>query len=167
MTDLTPEQKAELNAIWDEAAAQPIPGYEPAKLSNLSEATRQHIIDVLNAPYPEPAAYVAPVAEADEFDDNRERDAGALRDADAIIKALAEQGHGDYSKYRNQIADLWDGEYGLWYGNDDCTTELNDPELKDLWLIQEDHYDQHMTRAEGKPKWDDMICYAGDYVFFA
>lgn len=93
------------------------------------------------------------------------RDAGALRDADKIIAELAQAGHGDYSKYRNEIADLWDGEYGLWQGNDDARTELNDPKLKDLWLIQEDHYDQHMDEDE-KPAWDSMICYAGDYVFF-
>lgn len=93
------------------------------------------------------------------------RDAGALRDADKIIAELAQAGHGDYSKYRNEIVDLWDGEYGLWQGNDDARTELNDPKLKDLWLIQEDHYDQHMDEDE-KPAWDSMICYAGDYVFF-
>lgn len=96
----------------------------------------------------------------------RERDAGALSDADTIITALMAGGHGDYSKYRNEIADLWDGDYGLWNGNDDCTTDLGDPNLQDIKLIQEDHYDQHMDDDE-KPSWDDMICSVGDYVFFA
>lgn len=97
----------------------------------------------------------------------RERDPSALAHADEAIKDLAELGHGDYSAYREEIADLWDGDYGLWNGNDDCTTEIGDPNLKELWLIQEDHYDQHMTKADGKPKWDDMICSVGDYLFFA
>lgn len=94
----------------------------------------------------------------------RERDASALRDADEIIQALLAQGHGDYSHHRDEIADLWDGEYGLWQGNDDATTDFDD--LPNLLLIQEDHYDQHMDEDE-KPAWDDMIVSCGDYVFFA
>jgi hypothetical protein len=95
-----------------------------------------------------------------------ERDPGALRDADLIIAALLAQGHGDYSHHRDEIADLWDGEYGLWEGNDTATTEFGDG-MADLLLIQEDHYDQHMDDDADKPDWDDMIVYAGDYVFFA
>lgn len=167
MTDLTPEQKAELEAIWEEAAAKPIPSYTPANLSGLRPETRANIIaafdDMFEENIDQPVKYV----HIDEYTQDRIRDAGALRDADRIIEELAAKGHGDYSKYRNEIADLWDGEYGLWNGNDDCTTDLEDPNLKDLWLIQEDHYDQHMTKAEGKPAWNTMICYAGDYVFFA
>lgn len=105
-------------------------------------------------------------------------DEEALKNADRVIASLLEQGHGDYSQYRTQIADLWAGEYGLWEGNDESSTELNDPMLKDLRCIQEDHYDQHMdngeldddgepTPDEDKPDWDDMICSAGDYIFFA
>jgi hypothetical protein len=90
----------------------------------------------------------------------------AIVDADRVIAALQSQGHGDYSRYRKEIADLWEGDYGLWEGNDECSTDLNDPVLKDLRCIQEDHYDQHMD-DDDKPDWDDMICYAGDYIFFA
>ncbi len=144
-----------------------------SNIPNLSPKARESLIALLDEVFAETVAEdYLPIntnveTSVDEYDENRERDAQALRDADEVIKALAEQGHGDYSKYRNQIADLWDGEYGLWNGNDDCTTDLEDPELKDLWLIQEDHYDQHMTKADGKPKWNDMICSAGDYIFFA
>lgn len=94
-------------------------------------------------------------------------DAEALQNADQVIAALLDQGHGDYSKYREQIAELWSGEYGLWKGNYDATTDLGDDTLQDLLCIQEDHYDQHMDEDEDKPEWDDMICYAGDYIFFA
>lgn len=167
MTDLTPEQKAEMEAIWKEAAAQPIPSYTPANFSGLRPETRASIIAALDGILDAPAAPIVQPVYEDSYPADRIRDAGALRDADKIIEELAAKGHGDYSKYRNEIADLWDGEYGLWNGNDDCTTDLEDPNLKDLWLIQEDHYDQHMTKAEGKPAWNTMICYAGDYVFFA
>jgi hypothetical protein len=105
-------------------------------------------------------------------------DEQALGLADRVIKALLDTGQGDYSKYRQEIADLWGGEYGLWEGNDECTTELNDPVLKDLRCIQEDHYDQHMDSGyydddglpipnDDKPSWDDMLCSAGDYIFYA
>jgi len=143
-----------------------------ADISKLKPETRADLLAMLDEVFAETIAEdhlpINTIVEnnVDEFDENRERDAGALRDADTIIKALAEQGHGDYSAYRNQIADLWDGEYGLWYGNDECTTDLEDDNLRDLRLIQEDHYDQHMDEDE-KPAWGDMICYAGDYVFFA
>ena len=96
-------------------------------------------------------------------------DEQALATADRVIKVLLETGAGDYSKYRQDISDLWAGEYGLWQGNDECTTDLNDPDLRDLRCIQEDHYDQHMDEDKDgeKPSWEDMICQAGDYIFFA
>lgn len=134
-------------------------------VSGLSAETRKRIADMLddvlkdveaedNKPIDIPAYATMP----------RERDLGALRDADQIIKELADLGHGDYSAYREEIADLWDGDYGLWNGNDECTTDIGNPDLKELRLIQEDHYDQHMSN---KPKWKDMICSVGDYLFFA
>lgn len=138
------------------------------KISKLSTATRANILAALDSILtdPMPSTTYYPKQE-DIVTESTERDAGALRDADDIIAKLAAAGHGDYSKYRNEIADLWDGEYGLWQGNDDCTTDLGDPELRDLKLIQEDHYDQHMDDDEDKPEWDDMIWSGGDYLFFA
>lgn len=135
-------------------------------VSKLKPETRQSILDMLDSieeTYNTPSIPIV-IMEKDMTD--HVRDAGALRDADAIIAELAAKGHGDYSQHRDEIADLWDGEYGLWQGNDSATTEF-DSGLKDLWLIQEDHYDQHMTKDDGKPAWNTMICYQGDYVFFA
>jgi hypothetical protein len=93
-------------------------------------------------------------------------DALALDRADEVIAALARQGHGDYSAHREAIAELWDGDYGLWQGNDEAYTDLGDPVLRDLRVVQEDHYDQHMDEDE-KPEWSKMICSAGDYIWLA
>lgn len=136
-----------------------------ANISDLTPETRKSILDALDSILEGPV--VTHVIHMEEpMTEVRERDAGALRDADAIIAELAAKGHGDYSQHRDEIADLWDGEYGLWNGNDDCQTDF-DSGLRNLWLIQEDHYDQHMTKSDGKPAWNTMICYQGDYVFFA
>ncbi len=94
----------------------------------------------------------------------------ALRNADDLIERLKKLGHGDYSQYRQEIADLWDK--GHWDGNWDVTTDLNDPVLKDLRLIQEDEYDQHMDNGDEDgnpaPEWDDMLCDASSaYCWFA
>jgi hypothetical protein len=81
----------------------------------------------------------------------------AIWAAEEVITALKGRGL-DYSSHRDTIAlQLFDD--GLLRGNWDVTTELNDPELKDLRAIQEDEYDQHMDYADDKPEYDEQVCY--------
>lgn len=137
------------------------------RIAKLSAATRADILASLNSILTDPAPSTTFYPNQEDIvTEPRERDAGALRDADDIIAKLAAAGHGDYSAHRDAIADLWDGEYGLWNGNDDCSTDLEDLNLRDLLLIQEDHYDQHMDEDD-RPEWNSMIWSGGDYLFFA
>ena len=81
----------------------------------------------------------------------------ARRAADEVIAESAEEGH-DYSSKREDIARLFEDQ--LWKGNWDSSTTFEDG-TKDLRLIQEDEYDQHMdddTRPET------VTCAAGHYV---
>lgn len=73
----------------------------------------------------------------------------------------------DYSGYRETIAaQLYHN--GIFNGNWDSSTNLEDLQFKDLRLIQEDEYDQSMDEDEDKPSSDDMICQTeGGYVWFA
>src|SRR6185369_1847525 len=95
----------------------------------------------------------------------------ALREADSIIEKLKKYGAGDYTPGRNEIARMFD-DY-IWNGCTDMTTsfsEVDDPAangLRDLLLIQEDHYDQHMDEVDDKPTWDSMLFLSGAYVWFA
>jgi hypothetical protein len=98
--------------------------------------------------------------------------ADALQEADYIIECLKNMEEGvDYSAGRNEIARMFD-EY-IWNGCTDITTSFDECEpgegqgLRDLLLIQEDHYDQHMDHDEDKPTWDSMLFMAGAYVWFA
>jgi hypothetical protein len=88
----------------------------------------------------------------------------ALRNADEVIAVLKTKGF-DYSAHREAIAlQLFDE--GIYNGNWDSSTDLNDPELKDLRCIQEDEYDQSMPEDE-KPDWNDMIDRVGPgYLWF-
>jgi hypothetical protein len=64
---------------------------------------------------------------------------------------------------------------GLYQGNDDAFTDFEDG-TRDIMVIQEDHYDQHMGNEdeddedynEDKPPHDSMIAeVSGAYVFWA
>ena len=64
---------------------------------------------------------------------------------------------------------------GLYEGNNDAGTDFEDG-TRDIMVIQEDHYDQHMGEEdeddddynEDKPTWDSMIAeVSGAYVFWA
>lgn len=89
-----------------------------------------------------------------------EPDAQELSGADEIIAKLIEAGHGDYTAFRREIAlDIYaNGHYA---GND--TAYFNPDEydvtstLPGFYVIQEDHYDQHMDDDEDKPSWDSMV----------
>jgi len=39
--------------------------------------------------------------------------------------------------------------------------------VRELRLIQEDEYDQHMDDDDSKPEWEDMLVQAEAYVWFA
>lgn len=101
-----------------------------------------------------------PIIEEDESMHMDEPDAQELSGADEIIKLLADRGFGDYSAFRKEIAlDIYaNGHYA---GND--TAHFNPDEydanstLTGFYVIQEDHYDQHMDDDEDKPEWDDMV----------
>jgi hypothetical protein len=80
----------------------------------------------------------------------------ALAAADEVIEALKKKGL-DYSSKRDEIALAFDE--GLLEGNDTEVVSFEDTEFKDLRIIQEDHYDQHMDEDEDKPEWGSMLCY--------
>lgn len=93
-----------------------------------------------------------------------EMDKTAVHNANEVIAALKKMGL-DYSDKFQEIYALWDGEYGLWGGNDDACTDF-EAGTRNIIVYQEDHMDQHMDEDD-KPNEDDHICYAGDYVYFA
>ena len=86
----------------------------------------------------------------------------ALDCADEVIKDLLENGNGDYSGGRGEIArvfedELWDG---FWDSSTDFAPSLS---LGNLRFIQEDEYDQHMDEDD-KPE-GESIYSVGHYVF--
>lgn len=90
----------------------------------------------------------------------------AIRAAVEVINALKDKGF-DYSMHKAKIVEAFDD--GLLNGNNEATVVLNSSRLKDLRIIQEDHYDQHMDEDEDKPDWDDMlfdVCNVPSYVWF-
>lgn len=91
----------------------------------------------------------------------------SLSSADELIEDVKAETGLDYSEHRELIAtQLY--EEGLYNGNWGSSTDLEDPNLKDLRLIQEDEYEQSMDEDDEKPEWDDMICQTSDgYVWFA
>lgn len=91
--------------------------------------------------------------------------ADALQEADEIIEKMLEHCKLDYRAARNELAEMFDSY--IWNGNTDMTTDLEDLGLRDLLLIQEDHYDQHMDLDDDKPSWDKMLFMAGAYVWFS
>ena len=90
----------------------------------------------------------------------------ALLAADRIVSVLMSQHHGDYSAYRDEIAQVL-YEDGLWSGNWDASREPPSPgTLPPLRLIEENEYDQSMPDDE-KPAWATMIGQVrGGYLFF-
>lgn len=78
----------------------------------------------------------------------------ALEAADELIKLLKTHNL-NYTNYRELLAkELFHA--GLLNGNYEVTTDLHDPILPDLKLIQEDEYDQHMN---DRPPYDEIIGY--------
>jgi len=89
-----------------------------------------------------------------------------LRYADTIIKLLADEGHGDYSGLREEIAlDIY--ENGHFSGNWDAYFNPEDygSDLPGFRVIQEDEYDQHMDFNEDKPDADDAIGVPNGYLW--
>lgn len=89
----------------------------------------------------------------------------AERFAQELVDVML-QSHGiDYSDQFEFIR-TWADE-NMWNGNWDLTIEFDNPKYRDLRLIQEDEYDQHMDDDEN-PDWDSMLgdadCY---YIFFS
>lgn len=81
--------------------------------------------------------------------------------ADSLIEELKSAKNMDYSPYREELAEEFDT---LYRGFDDTHTSFDT--LPNVWIIQEDHYDQHMDEDENKPEWETMICMVnGFYVF--
>jgi hypothetical protein len=85
------------------------------------------------------------------------------RAADQIISDVKAANGVDYSSKREEIANLFNDE--LYDGNYSATTDFGG-DLPDLYLIQEDEYDQTMEEDEDRPDFDSQITYsAGHYVF--
>jgi len=153
---LKPETIARIQGILDGTIkVEPAP---PPDLSKLSEGTRARIQEILDRPR-EPAA--APLTSIEETDVTDEQpDAGSLRDADSLMEMLDDRGYGDYRAFRNEIAlDIYDK--GHYSGHD--TAHFNPEEydetstLQGFYVIQEDHYDQHMDDDPDKPSWESMV----------
>lgn len=91
----------------------------------------------------------------------------ALASADQLIEDVFSHTGVNYVGYRETIAkQLY--ENGIYDGNWDSSTDLEDLVFKDLRLIQEDEYDQSMDEDEDRPSEDSMICQTTDgYVWFA
>lgn len=92
----------------------------------------------------------------------------ALHEADDIINSLKAHTDVDYTPGRNEIARMFDDF--IWNGHWDITTDFAEAGvegLRDLRLIQEDHYDQHMDHEEDRPSWESMLFMEGAYVWFA
>lgn len=122
----------------------------------------QGILDGTIKVDPQPVKPPVPLVGYDEEEaiHMNEPDVQELSGADEIIKALADGGHGDYSAFRREIAlDIYSN--GHYAGNDTAHFVVGDYDenstLSDFYVIQEDHYDQHMDDDEDKPEWDDMV----------
>lgn len=91
----------------------------------------------------------------------------SLDAADEVILGMKKHGL-DYTKHRDAIALAFDE--GLLNGNDEASVDVEgDSSVRDLRIIQEDHYDQHMDEDDSKPEWDNQLCYVCNvpaYVFF-
>lgn len=72
--------------------------------------------------------------------------------ADEVIEGLKEAGKGDYSAHRAAIEEGFNSR--LLSGDSDFVIDC--PGLKDIRVIQEDHYEQHMDHEDDRPDEDDM-----------
>jgi hypothetical protein len=92
----------------------------------------------------------------------------ALDAADEVIAGMKKHGL-DYTKHRDTIALAFDE--GLLEGNNEATVDVEgDETVRNLRIIQEDHYDQHMDEDEDVPEWDKQLCYVvivPAYVWFS
>lgn len=156
---LKPETIARIQGILDgtiKVDPQPVKPFDP---SELSEETRKRLADQLGNMFNEVRAEVAarPVEEtlmAPEEEPLEE----SLRNADEIIKLLADNDQGDYSAFRREIAlDIYDN--GHFNGNWDSHFNPDDygSDLTGFRVIQEDEYDQHMDEDEDKPEVETML----------
>lgn len=157
---LKPETVARIQGILDGTIkVEPV----PAELKKMSDEARAELAKIwdeafegLHIPVPTPQ----PTYEDEDTLHMDEPDADELRSADEVIKTLADAGHGDYSAFRREIAlDIYaNGHYA---GNDTAHFVVSDYDenstLQDFYVIQEDHYDQHMDEDPDKPSWDDMV----------
>jgi hypothetical protein len=155
---LKPETIARMQGILDGTIkVEPAP---PADLSKLSAGTRARIQELLNKPMAVTA--VAPLPTIEEPDmEIQEPDAASLRNADQLIAMLDERGYGDYTGFRTQIAlDIYDN--GHYSGHDTAHFDPQEHDetstLQGFYVIQEDHYDQHMDEDPDRPEWTDMVC---------
>jgi hypothetical protein len=151
---LRPETVARLQGILDGVIKVDRTPLAPADFSKLSQGTRDRLTAILDAKTPEPQEAVVP-----QEPEVREPDARELRDADAIIAAMAKAGHGDYSAFRREIAlDIY--TTGHYEGNGEAVFEpgLHDSKSKlvSFTVYQEDYYDQGMSEDE-QPAWENMI----------
>lgn len=168
---LKPETIARMQGILDgtiKIDPRPVKPFDP---SELSEETRKRLAAQLAGMFDDVRAEVAAQSAAQPpipligFDGEEptmqeEPDTQELSGADEIIEVLKEKGHGDYTAFRREIAlDIYaNGHYA---GND--TAYFNPDEydaassLPGFYVIQEDHYDQHMDEDEDKPTWDNMV----------
>ncbi len=91
----------------------------------------------------------------------------ALRAADEVVDGMKKHGL-DYSTQRDKIAEIFDER--LLNGDWDATVCFENPSFRDLRIIQEDEYDQHMGESDDVPKWDNQlvyVCNVPSYVWFA
>jgi len=153
---LKPETIARLQGILD-GTIKVIPApTTPADLSTLKPETRNRIAELLNTPQPV-TPITQPIIQETAMWIEEPNDE-SLRNADEIIKTLAETGHGDYSALRKEIAlDIYDN--GHFNGNWDShfNPDEYDSDLTGFRVIQEDEYDQHMDEDEDKPSWESMV----------
>lgn len=127
------------------------------KIGQLSAASRQRILDMLNAPSDPPKNFEVVSIEYVEPELSGE----ALRAADDVLALLALKDDIVIKpEDREGIARVFDDK--LWNGNWDSSYELENFNI--LRLIQEDELDQHAT--DDMPKHEEQIGFvAGHYVF--
>lgn len=155
---LKPETIARIQGILDGMIKVDTTPRPPADVSKLSDESRNRILALLDEPMPA-TPVVQPIIDEDEAIHMDEPDAQELSGADEIIKILAKNGHGDYSAFRKEIAlDIYTN--GHYAGHDTAYFVPQEYDgkstLDGFYVIQEDHYDQHMDNDPEKPSWDSM-----------
>lgn len=115
----------------------------------------QELLDMSRPATPAPQPIIEETPMAPEEEPLEE----SLRNADEIIKLLADNDQGDYSTFRREIAlDIYDN--GHFNGNWDVSfnpDEYGNNDLTGFRVIQEDEYDQHMDEDEDKPEIETMV----------